>query len=458
VILDTRRPDPPVGPVRVRIPQDLLQEMRQDLVRKHPYAAERIGYMSVGWTRGEDGEWILVAAEYLPLADDRYIDDPSVGARIDGVAIREGMQHVHDTGKGLFHVHMHEGVRRIPNFSDVDREEQPRVVETFRRSGVHAPHGMIVLGEEQANAWVWLPESNEPVTPEQIVVVGDPFVWIAPAFAGTILPSEDERYSRQSFLGANAQGWLETARFGVVGLGGGGSHVVQQLAHLGALRLRTFEFDHLDLTNLNRTVIATHEEARQKEPKSEAAHRRVDAILPENHLRTYGRWQEHRAALRSCDVVIGCVDTFGGRRDLEEECRRYGMVYLDIGMDIHLFAGYPPRMAGQLILSRPGEACMHCLGFLTAERIGQEAARYGDLGGRPQVVWPNGVLASAAVGYAVGLVTGWDGVRGRAAYLQYDGNYGTLMPHGHWSTLRGVPCTHFPSTDVGDVFFRSVIS
>lgn len=117
MILDLRsRRDPPVGPVRIRIPQDLLQEMQQDLARPHPHAAERVGYMSVGWSRGEDGEWILIGAEYLPLSDERYIPDPSVGARIDGVAIREGMQYVHDTGRGLFHVHTHDGVRRVPNF------------------------------------------------------------------------------------------------------------------------------------------------------------------------------------------------------------------------------------------------------------------------------------------------------------------------------------------------------
>ncbi|MFL5382789.1 MAG: hypothetical protein ACJ8GN_09780 [Longimicrobiaceae bacterium] len=136
--------------------------------------------------------------------------------------------------------------------------------------------------------------------------------------------------------------------------------------------------------------------------------------------------------------------------------RRYGVVYIDIGMDVHMVPGYPPRMAGQLILSRPGEVCMNCLGFLTPERIGREAGHYGDLGGRPQVVWPNGVLASTAVGYAVALVAGWDGVRGRIAYLQYDGNTGTITAHGHWSKLKDLPCTHFPAADVGDVIFRPV--
>jgi hypothetical protein len=64
-------------------------------------------------------------------------------------------------------------------------------------------------------------------------------------------------------------------------------------------------------------------------------------------------------------------------------------------------------LPGSTILSSPGEFCMRCMGFLSDEKLAQEAARYGNVGGRPQVVWPNGVLASTAVGLAVDLVTNW---------------------------------------------------
>jgi hypothetical protein len=40
--------------------------------------------------------------------------------------------------------------------------------------------------------------------------------------------------------------------------------------------------------------------------------------------------------------------------------------------------------------------------------MGHSSVRTDDAGGRPQVVWPNGVLASAALGIAFDLVTGLD--------------------------------------------------
>jgi len=40
-------------------------------------------------------------------------------------------------------------------------------------------------------------------------------------------------FSRQNFLGPRAQDILVNTRAAIVGLGGGGSHIAQQLAHIG---------------------------------------------------------------------------------------------------------------------------------------------------------------------------------------------------------------------------------
>src|SRR5262249_54509540 len=67
----------------------------------------------------------------------------------------------------------------------------------------------------------------------------------------------NDRFSRQSFLGEHSQSAIERGVIGVVGLGGGGGHVVQQLAHVGFLNYRLYDGDGVDESNLNRLVIAT---------------------------------------------------------------------------------------------------------------------------------------------------------------------------------------------------------
>jgi molybdopterin-synthase adenylyltransferase len=263
-----------------------------------------------------------------------------------------------------------------------------------------------------------------------------------------------DRFSRQSFLGPGAQAAFENCRVGILGLGGGGSHVVQQLAHIGFTNLVIFDPDVANDVNLNRLVGATEFDVCWHLPKVAIAARVVKAIRSDANVEVHQcRWQDEPLALRGCDIVFGCIDGFAERREAEACCRRFLIPFIDIGLDVHITEGEPPQMAGQVIASVPGGPCMTCLGFLTEQRLAQEAAQYGAAGPRPQVVWANGVLASSAVGIAINLLTGWAG-RNATIYFSYDANDGTLRPHPRlpFLDLRR-PCSHYPDSDVGEPRF-----
>ncbi|WP_005034598.1 HesA/MoeB/ThiF family protein [Holophaga foetida] len=263
----------------------------------------------------------------------------------------------------------------------------------------------------------------------------------------------NDRYSRQSFLGPDSQDLIGNVTIGIPGLGGGGSHIVQQLAHVGFKRFVLYDWDTVEASNLNRLVGATSVDLMAGTPKLHLAKRMVYGLQPDAMVEAYScRWQENPVALRRCQIVLGCVDSYKGREELEIACRRHLAHYIDIGMDVH--GERDPVIGGQVILSSPGGPCMRCMGFLTEDVLGREGAKYGAAGPRPQVIWPNGVLASTAVGLAVDLVTGWTRNKRTHAFLVYDGNEGTLAPS---FTLRNLPkdgCPHFPSGEVGDPIFR----
>jgi hypothetical protein len=157
-----------------------------------------------------------------------------------------------------------------------------------------------------------------------------------------------------------------------------------------------------------------------------------------------------------CDIVFGCVDGFAERRELEICCRRYMIPLVDVGMDVHMADDEATRMGGQVILSMPGSPCMTCLGFLNEANLAHEAQRYGDAGARPQVVWPNGVLASTAVGIAVDLLTDWTLKLRGPVYLSYNGNDGTVTCHPRLTYFQGGDCPHFPQDQVGDPLFKTL--
>lgn len=267
-----------------------------------------------------------------------------------------------------------------------------------------------------------------------------------------------ERTSRQSFLGPNSDEIIASATVGVVGLGGGGSHIVQQLAHVGFQNYVLYDSDVIEDSNLNRLIGGTVADVEAKRQKIEIATRLIQGLQPEAKIVAVpSRWQDDPLSLRTCDIVCGSVDGFAQRRELEIATRRYLIPLIDIGMDVQPSVdGQPPRMGGQVILSMPGDLCMTCMGFLNEQTLAKEAARYGAAGSRPQVVWPNGALASTAVGIAVDLLTDWTRSLRRSVYLSYDGNSHTMRPHVRMKFLETATCTHFPTENVGDPVFKTL--
>jgi hypothetical protein len=264
----------------------------------------------------------------------------------------------------------------------------------------------------------------------------------------------NERFSRQSFLGANSEEALKSLTVGIIGLGGGGSHMVQQLAHVGVGTFLLLDPQPIDDSNLNRLVGGTARDVQRAESKTVIARRLIRGINPKARVRAIQKdWREAAEWLRDCDVLIGCVDTYRARSELEIQARRYLIPYLDLGMDVHEQPGGSFLIAGQVILSLPGEPCMRCIGFLRDELLEAEARRYGDAGGRPQVVWPNGLLASAAVGVLVQLFTPWHNPVNGPVYLEYDGNQQTLKPSNRLAYV-GSGCPHFSCEDLGDPWFK----
>lgn len=260
---------------------------------------------------------------------------------------------------------------------------------------------------------------------------------------------------RQSFLGADSDATLAAATVGLVGLGGGNSHVVQQLAHLGIGGFVLLDDDIITLTNLNRLVGGTLEDVKSGLPKVEIAARVIRAVNPDACIvKSRAKWQEVGDLLKGCVVIVGGLDHIGSKDELEAFCRRFMIPYIDMGMDVTpLPDAGGSLVSGQVVLSMPGEPCLRCLQLVTDERLKAEAQRYGVAGSRPQVVWPNGLLASTAVGLVVQLLTPWMSGPPRSAYLAYDANLGTMAPSDRLARRRGKPCPHYPAKAVGDPMF-----
>jgi hypothetical protein len=262
------------------------------------------------------------------------------------------------------------------------------------------------------------------------------------------------RLERQSFLGADSNAILDAATIGIVGLGGGGSHIAQQAGHMGIGGYVNVDPDVMADTNTNRLVGGTLADVAVSRPKVAIAERLIRGLQPSARIiSVQDHWQAAVDDLKLCDSIVGAVDSFKEREQLERFARRHLIPYIDIGMDVHDLGKKGFLVSGQIILSMPGAPCMRCCGFITDERLEEEAKLYDAAGSRPQVVWSNGVLASTAMGLLTQVLSPWYPNPPGFVFLDYDGNKGTVTRNPRMELLQNRVCPHHPADETGDPLF-----
>jgi hypothetical protein len=110
------------------------------------------------------GGLIILAAEYAAVADEDYLNDPSVGAMMGAAAIGKAMQCAYNKGAediGLFHVHLHEH-SGLPGFSEIDLSESMKFVPDFFHAAPMMPHGALVLSDDRAAGLLWRKKAEPP--------------------------------------------------------------------------------------------------------------------------------------------------------------------------------------------------------------------------------------------------------------------------------------------------------
>lgn len=444
----------------VKVPMSLFRQALADLNRPHPFAFERAGFFSTRCSRSKS-TLLVHCVGYTPVADDHYIHDESVGVRIGPLAVAEAMTRSLVASVGQIHVHAHGGAG-LPQPSSTDSRELPSLLRSLHNANPSATHGWMILGTSDAWASVTLDGVLMRDSPPQVSLVGFPLVsnhrssatiaargesFLSKIFRGK---KPKGRYDRQSFLGPNSEAIIAAAVVGVVGLGGGGSHIVQQLAHLGFRNFVLCDPDRVSETNLNRMVGATHADFRNRRLKVDVADRCIRSLHKDaNIVKCPGRWEDSVERMVGCDLAFGCVDSFLARRDLESFCRRHLIPLIDVGMDV-IEQGGRFEIIGQVLLSMPGKPCMRCMNFLNDQVLATEAQLYGAAGGKPQVVWSNGLLCSAAVGIAVDLLTDWSRRMRDSVYLRFRGGHLDLREDNRMPALKECGCLHYPLIESGD--------
>jgi len=390
----------------------------------------------------------LLSAEVEPISDSEMIRQGRTECRPQLDVERRAIHDAVDAGGVVFHVHSHP-FTDIAGFSSADRRIMPKLTRWVEQT--YGDDGTIVfgvLGRQNLQVTQYDLES-ETFTTIPVSVLGSwaldtPLEGATPfAATGPSVDHEDpiaDRFDRNlRAFGAAGQRRLREATVTVVGVGGLGSGIAEQLARIGVGTINLVDPDHLEATNLPRVYGAYAPDVGTPKVETLRLHlSRIDPALTVTTHESVVEADEVADTLVTSDAVIAGLDRMSSRSFLNQFCVRHGIPYVDAGVAISTAAGDDAdeldvtSMDGFVQTVVPGTtACFDCLDRIDPaqtrlERLPDEdleteqAEGYVDgteLTPEPAVVSLNTTVAGMAVSEFVNLVTG---VRPPRGFIHYE--------------------------------------
>jgi len=152
----------------------------------------------------------------------------------------------------------------------------------------------------------------------------------------------------------------------VVGVGGVGSVTSEMLTRCGIGKLILFDYDKVELANMNRLFFQPHQAGLSK---VDAAAKTLESINPDvtfetwnYNITTVDNFDHFVERIRNgsltegkpVDLVLSCVDNFEARMAINKACNELGQVWFESGVSEN-------AVSGHIQFIRPGEtACFAC--------------------------------------------------------------------------------------------------
>ncbi|XP_067593899.1 ubiquitin-like modifier-activating enzyme 5 isoform X2 [Pseudorca crassidens] len=159
---------------------------------------------------------------------------------------------------------------------------------------------------------------------------------------------------------------IRTFAVAIVGVGGVGSVTAEMLTRCGIGKLLLFDYDKVELANMNRLFFQPHQAGLSKVQAAEHTLRNINPdVLFEVHnynITTVENFEHFMNRIsnggleegKPVDLVLSCVDNFEARMTINTACNELGQTWMESGVSENAVSGHI-----QLII--PGEsACFAC--------------------------------------------------------------------------------------------------
>jgi proteasome lid subunit RPN8/RPN11 len=311
--------------------------------------------------------------------------------------------------------HTHPGRSAIPRPSISDKRVDEDLADLFRLRSGSPFYGTLIVspGEEGIRFSGTLQhEDGTHHAIDRLWIVGDRWRLLHPVNANNV--RSEARFDRNiRAFGSHIQQALGELNVAIVGCGGTGSAVAEQLVRLGVRRLLLIDADRLSESNVTRVYGSRVADVGR--PKVDVLKAHLQSIVPDVECEALDSMITLEPAARRLadqDLVFGCTDDNAGRLVLSRLASYFLTPVIDVGVLLSSdSSGMLTGIDGRITILSPGSACLVCRGRIDLARAGAEvltpaerkrladegyAPALGDV--EPAVVPFTTAVAAAAVG------------------------------------------------------------
>lgn len=352
---------------------ELRSEMLKDLSREY-YA------ILYGKTHHISNSVSIITIKDIRYYNKKYDDQTIVSINIDSEFRAFCLNEIDsrldvDT---IIDVHTHPFSNGMPFFSNVDTSDERDMKKYLVSKGNEIHYASIVFSRDMYNARVWKYENKKIFYENAFIKTQKISENIPNTFINVSISNEKKQLEmfNRSILALGVETMksiMDNQVVTIVGVGGVGSIIAENLVHMGIQKINLIDFDVVEISNLNRLVGAKFEDAKNKRSKVDVISRHLKEINPFASLRTYTNSifdNNMEKVLALSDWIILTTDNYSSCVRVQEIAFKYYVPFISAATNILVENDEIIDVRGEVILVRIGDKlCLNCLGKIDKKEL-----------------------------------------------------------------------------------------
>lgn len=368
----------------IKFANQKLNELRSMLLKDldNEYFAVLLGKTN----KLDDDTCIITVKDIIPYKSN-YEDQSIVSISIDGnfraYCLEEVINRVDvDT---IIDVHTHPFSGGMPHFSGVDTSDEAIMKKYLVRKKLNINYASIVFSRDMYSARLWEYREGKPIYSNAIIKTQKVSESIKTDYDKERKIKDEEKqlemFNRSLLALGNEtlKSMMKGQTISIVGVGGVGSIIAENLIHMGFQDINLIDFDEVEVSNLNRLVGATYEDAMNKNKKVDCIKKHLEGINPSANIKAYCNSvydKEIEKVLALSDWIFMTTDNYSSCVHIQDLAFKYYVPFISAATNIIVEDNKVVDMRGEVILIRIGDGfCMHCLGKIDKKELTYERVK-----------------------------------------------------------------------------------